>query len=145
MADIIRAIGFKKALELFEQGRIKEGKVLLQSLQDEYVALCSENDILKKQLGEVADVLNLAEKVEYDGQKYWLIDGGERKGPFCQLCYDRDGQLVNLQPQGQHWECQNCKSMYMTPNQQNEPSKSRTTIKTTLKKTIPLFLERELG
>lgn len=144
MADVFRATGFKRALDLFENGRFEEGRILLKSLQDEFLAVCEENEILKEQLNEVAEVLDLAERVEYDGQKYWLVESGSRKGPFCQLCYDRDGLLVHLQSHGNHWECQSCESLYMAPKPTLKTTKPALE-KPAAKKTIPLFLEREIG
>ena len=82
-STLFQATGYKRVLELFEQGRFEEGKAVLKSLQEEFIAVCEENEALKAQLSEVADVLDLAEKVRFDGQKYWLNDGKERKGPFA--------------------------------------------------------------
>ncbi len=145
MADVFHATGFKRTLDLFKNGRFEEGEILLKTLQDEYLAVCEENEALKSQLNEVAEVLDLAERVEYDGQKYWLNEDGTRKGPFCQLCYDRDGILVHLQSHGTHWECQSCNSIFMAPKPSRKPTKLETPGKVAPKKTIPLFLERELG
>lgn len=145
MADIFQATGFKRTLDLFQAGRIEEGTILLKSLQDEFLVVCEENEVLKKQLNEVAEVLDLAERVEYDGQKYWLAEEENRKGPFCQLCYDRDGLLVHLQSHGNHWECQSCNSIYMTPKPSLQPPQQEPSTKSRQRKTIPLFLEREIG
>lgn len=144
-STIFQATSFKRALNLCKEGKHEEAEALMKSLQDEFLAVCEENEALKLQLTEVADVLDLADKVQFDGQKYWLADEKERKGPFCQVCYDRDGLLVHLQEHDNHWECQSCQGLYMIPQEANEPQKKKSTLRTTLKKTIPLFLERELG
>lgn len=144
-STLFQATGFKRALSLCKEGKFTEAEALLKSLQDEFVAISEENETLKMQLTEVADVLDLADKVQFDGQKYWLLDEDEKKGPFCQVCYDRDGLLVHLQEHENHWECQNCNGLYMVPREKNETKGTRAPLKTTLKKTIPLFLERELG
>ena len=143
-STIFQATGFKRTLALCKEGKYQEAEALLKSLQDEFLALCQENEILKTQLSDVADVLDLAEKVQFDGQKYWLVDDGERKGPFCQICYDRDGLLINLQGHENHWECQSCRSLYMIPRNEKTTPRPKSFLKTTLKKTIPLFLEQEM-
>lgn len=143
VSTIFQATGFKRVAELFEEGKTEEAKAVLKSLQDEFLAVCDENEALKEQLTEVANILDLADKVQYDGQKYWLMDEGERKGPFCQVCYDRDGLLVNLQEHKNHWECQNCNGLYMRSTAKLA-KKKKPRIRTTLKKTIPLFLEQEM-
>ncbi len=144
-STIFQATGYKRALELFERGKFEEGRAVLKSLQEEFIAMCEENEALKAQLSEVADVLDLAEKVRFDGQKYWLDDGDEKKGPFCQVCYDRDGLLVHLHEHENHWECQSCNSLYMIPRDGKTPPNRQAPLRTTLKKTIPLFLETEMG
>ena len=145
-STLYQATGFKRALILCKEGKYTEAEAILKSLQDEFLAVCEENEALKAQLSEVADVLDLAERVQFDGQKYWLMDGDEKKGPFCQVCYDRDGLLVHLQERGKHWECQNCRGLYMIPRGEAEPApKKKDTARKATKKTIPLFLEREMG
>lgn len=144
-STLFQATGYKRALELCEEGKIDEAKAVLKSLQEEFIAVCEENEALKSQLSEVADVLDLAEKVQFDGQKYWLNDDSDRKGPFCQVCYDRDGLLVHLHEHENHWECQNCNSLYMIPRDKSPKHNSKPQLRTTLKKTIPLFLETEMG
>jgi len=145
VSSLFQATGFKRALDLCKGGKHDEAEALLKSLQDEFMAVCEENEALKAQLSEVAEVLDLAEKIQFDGQKYWLIDDGTRKGPFCQVCYDRDGLLVHLQDHDNHWECQSCNGLYMKPRTQSAPAKKKAPLRTTLRKTIPLFLEQEMG
>lgn len=147
VSTLFQATGFKRALDLFRLGKHEEAEALLKSLQDEFIAVCEENEALKTQLTEVADILDLAERVQFDGQKYWLVEDGKRKGPFCQVCYDRDGLLIHLQEHENHWECQNCHGLYMIPRTIKEApaAKKKPFLRTTLKKTIPLFLEQEMG
>lgn len=145
-SSLFQATGFKRALSLCKEGKFDEAEAVLKSLQDEFLAMCEENEALKSQLTEVADVLDLAEKVQFDGQKYWLVEDEQKKGPFCQVCYDRDGLLVHLQEKENHWECQNCQGLYMIPrNDDKQPAKKKPIMRSTVKKTIPLFLEHEMG
>ncbi|WP_319543568.1 hypothetical protein [uncultured Pseudodesulfovibrio sp.] len=143
-STMFQATGFKRALDLCKQGKLDEAAVLLKSLQDEFLAVCEENEALKEQLSEVADVLDLAEKIQFDGQKYWLTDEGEKKGPFCQVCYDRDGLLVHLHQHENHWECQSCHGLYLIPRDTQAETRKKPLLRTTLKKAIPLFLEQEM-
>jgi hypothetical protein len=144
-STVFQATGFKRALDLCKEGKNDEAEALQKSLQDEFLAVCEENEALKTQLSEVADILDLAGKVQFDGQKYWLVDDGERKGPFCQVCYDRDGLLIHLHEHDNHWECQSCRGLYMIPRDTINKPKKKTFLRTTLKKTIPLFLEQEMS
>ena len=145
-STLFQATSFKRALTLCKAGKFDEAEAILKSLQDEFLAVCEENEALKSQLTEVADVLDLAEKVQFDGQKYWLVEDDQKKGPFCQVCYDRDGLLVHLQEKENHWECQNCRGLYMIPRKETDkPARKKAPVRSTLKKTIPLFLEHEMG
>lgn len=135
MKNLVYATGFKQALDLCKAGNWDEARETLRDLQDEYLALCEENQVLKKQLCEVADTLDLAENMRFDGQKYWLESEGRREGPYCQLCYDRDGALVRLQQQDRHWQCKGCGNLYM---KLESPKKSK------LQGAIPALSERLL-
>jgi hypothetical protein len=137
VTKLANATGFKRVLDLCKGGRYREAEVLLKSLQDEYLAVCEENDALKKQLGEVAEVLDLSERVKFDGRKYWLEEEGELSGPFCQVCYDRDGLLINLQERGPRWECCHCKSIFLETVQEDRPAPRSTA------KELPLFTDHE--
>lgn len=139
---VIHATGFKRALDLFKEGKHEEAEAVLKSLQDEFLAILEENELLKEQLTEVADVLDMADKIEFDGQKYWLHEDGIRQGPYCQVCYDRDGLLVHLQEHNNHWECQGCRNLFMRPRDADEKSGP---FRKALQKTLPLFLETETG
>jgi hypothetical protein len=144
-STMFQATGFKRALTLCKEDRYEEAEAVLKSLQEEFLAVCEENEALKLQLTEVANVLDLADKVQFDGQKYWLMEENEKRGPFCQVCYDRDGLLVHLQEHDNHWECQSCRGLYMISREKDLPTKKKGYMRTTLKKTIPLFLEQEMS
>lgn len=139
VTKMVQATGFKRILELCKAGRFREAEMILKGLQDEFLALCEENDVLKKQLGEVAEILDLSEKIRFDGRKYWLDEDGEITGPFCQVCYDRDGLLIHLQARGPQWECSHCKSIFLetVPEQENARQSAHA------EKQLPLFMDRE--
>jgi hypothetical protein len=139
LRSVIHATGFKKVFDLFCAGKTEQARELLTSLQDEFLAVHEENEILKKQLGEVARVLDLAETVQFDGQKYWIVEDGEKKGPFCQVCYDREGALVRLQQRDRHWECVGCGGLYMEPKKSKAPAPVRLAGREPARKLIQLF------
>lgn len=139
--NIINAMGFKQVADLFESGQDEAAKELLRTLQDEFIALHDENEVLKRQLGEVAEVLDMAESLEYDGQKYWLYESGEKTGPYCQLCYDRDGMLVRLQKKGAHWECHSCKNIYLDTRSRDNTQPRKKFSRMSFKSPIPLFVK----
>lgn len=141
VTKMVQATGFKRILDLAKAGRFREAEMILKGLQDEFLAICEENDALKKQLGEVAEILDLSEKIRFDGRKYWLDEDGDITGPFCQVCYDREGLLIHLQERGSRWECSHCKSIFLetTPAQQEQPQNAHT------EKQLPLFMDRDFA
>lgn len=144
MEKLLHATCFKRVLELAEAGEWDDAREFLRDLQDEYLALCEENEALKRQLCEVADTLDLAEDMRFDGQKYWIESEGRREGPYCQLCYDRDGQLVRLQEQPRHWQCKCCGNLYLKlrPERKNDPASGKAVPNPRLlKNPIPLFVK----
>ncbi|MEF2145899.1 MAG: hypothetical protein V3573_10670 [Desulfovibrionaceae bacterium] len=141
MDSLMHATCFKKAFDLGKAGKWDEALELLRDLQDEYVALWEENRALKQQLCEVADILDLAENMHFDGQKYWLDVDGRREGPYCQLCYDKEGQMVRLQEQDRHWQCRGCGNLYMKRKLREATVREDTPPTRLLKSPIPLFVK----
>lgn len=144
MDNLLHATCFKQALDLAKAGRWEEARETLRDLQDEYLALCEENQALKRQLCEVADTLDLAENMRFDGRKYWLEIDGRREGPYCQVCYDRDGKLVRLQQQQRHWQCKGCGNLYLkleSPEKQAKQTRQSAVPSRLLKTPIPLFVK----
>jgi hypothetical protein len=76
----------------------------------EIQSLIAEKDEKIKQLKET---LETNKNVKYDKPYYWLGEGSEREGPYCQHCFDKDGKLIRLQGYGSgYWDCKVCKNNY---------------------------------
>ena len=76
----------------------------------EIQSLIAEKDEKIKQLQET---LETKKNVKYDKPYYWLGEGPEREGPYCQHCFDKDGKLIRLQGYGNgYWDCKVCKNNY---------------------------------
>ncbi len=138
---MLKAASFKKAFELFEKGRTQYGRNILEDLQTEYVELCDEVKFLKKQLVEVAEIVDLTESIEYDGQKYWLVEDLHKRGPYCQLCYDRDGLLIRLQDKERNWRCLSCGNIFAKPQKMDETLSGEKNIGKVINSVIPLFVK----
>lgn len=136
--DMVKGMEFKRVLELIQRGRPEQARALLAQLQERFLSLCQENENLRRQMDEVTQILNLAESVEFDGQKYWLNENFRKKGPYCQVCYDRDALLVRLQEHDKHWHCQGCGNLYLKRAQGAERKQG---LRAVQGKTIPLFVD----
>ena len=103
---------FKEVNDLYTKGKCDEAKRVLAELQEKYIEVHDENEMLRTQLQEFEDVLYLAKNLEYDGHSYWLKTGTIKQGPFCQSCFDRDGLLIRLGETGDQWRCLSCGIVY---------------------------------
>ena len=105
-----------KLLELMEQLQ----RTQLQAMEQLFRAaeLENENKVLKQQLA-------LTESMTFDGMLYWQDEGNDRKGPFCQRCFDDDGKAVRLQEgwdrYSSPWRCTRCKESYGQGDPYPEP------------------------
>jgi len=65
------------------------------------------------QILELKDKLSIKQKLQWSKPYYWLVDGENKDGPYCQHCYDKFKELIRLQGIGEgYWECKACKNGY---------------------------------
>jgi len=73
------------------------------------VGLLEKDEIIKR----LQQTLELKEKLTYNAPYYWNMEKGERVGPFCQVCYDKEYKLIRLQNGGGgSWSCLSCKNTF---------------------------------
>ncbi|GHV54095.1 hypothetical protein FACS1894206_06130 [Deltaproteobacteria bacterium] len=99
---------FKEIHDLYTRGETEEGRKQLRELQARYVHLCDENAILRNQIQGYEDILYLSRNLIFDGTFYWLITGSIKQGPFCPVCYNRDGLLLRLSDDETNRICLTC-------------------------------------
>lgn len=99
---------FREVHELFSRGLIDDARIALAELQQRYITLCDENNVLKQQVREFEDVLHLSRNLVFDGSVYWLITGKIKQGPFCQDCYNSEGLLIRLTDSPGCRQCGQC-------------------------------------
>ncbi len=103
---------FKEIHDLYACGQVEEARHQLSELQTRYVNLCDENAALRTQIEGYEDVLHLSRSLIFDGIFYWLITGSIKQGPFCPVCYNRDGLLLRLTDDGASRYCPTCGSRF---------------------------------
>ena len=86
-------------------GSLADAKMQIAEIQEALI----ESDKEKK---ELINELNLRENLIYEKPYYFKkLNEGEKDGPFCQLCYDKNSKLIRLQDWGDgQWVCQSCKT-----------------------------------
>jgi len=88
---------------------------LISALADAKIEVTEIQQVLLEKDAEVRDLkakLEVRAKLQWEKPYYWLIDGTEKDGPFCQHCYDKNRELIRLQGSSGYWECKACKSGY---------------------------------
>ncbi|MCC8193291.1 MAG: hypothetical protein LIP28_01410 [Deltaproteobacteria bacterium] len=103
---------FKEIHDLYTGGQIEEARHQLSELQARYVNLCDENAVLRTQIQGYEDILYLSRSLIFDGIFFWLITGSIKQGPFCPVCYNRDGLLLRLTDDGSSRHCLTCGSRF---------------------------------
>jgi len=89
---------------------------LISALADAKIKVTEVQQALLDQDAKVRGLqeqLRLKQKLQWEKPYYWLIDGANKDGPFCQHCYDKGQELIRLQGNGEgYWECKACKNNY---------------------------------
>ena len=103
---------FKEVHDLYAKGLIEDARQQLSELQARYINLCDENAVLRTQIQGYEDILYLSRSLVFDGIFYWLTTGSIKQGPFCPVCYNRDGLLLRLTDDGASRHCLTCGSHF---------------------------------
>ena len=112
---------YKEIVELIKSGSTAEAQEKVMALRIAALELQEENLRLKDRIRELEqrseEKTDVKDNLEFDGTVYWLItkdnSGNEMKdGPYCQLCYDKEGKTMRLQDQRETWLCFSCGSVH---------------------------------
>lgn len=116
--------GYSDAVELVKKGLTIEAQEKIISLRGAAIALEDRILILEEENRELKKQLEIKGKIKYEAPYYWLLDGEERDGPYCQVCYDKDGKLIRLQDYGSgDWHCYSCGHTFF-----NKPAESNVSV-----------------
>lgn len=87
----------KSIIDLVKTGMTIEAQEKIMELREAAVELKAENALLKESLAEMKRVADVKDRIEWREPFYFLRAGDKNDGPFCQLCYDKNGELIRLQ------------------------------------------------
>lgn len=88
---------------------------LISALADAKIEVTEIQQVLLEKDAELRALktqLEVKAKLHWEKPYYWLIEGSQKDGPYCQHCYDKNHELIRLQGNGGCWECKACKSRY---------------------------------
>ncbi len=69
-----------------------------------------------KIIEELQNKLKIKSSIKWYEPYYWVVkvESGEKEGPYCQVCYDKDEALIRLYKQEKGaWSCKVCKNNYL--------------------------------
>jgi hypothetical protein len=98
---------------LIKKGMTLEAQEKIMELREAALQCQEENLNLRKRIQELENQLTIRENLIFERPVYYLKSEGKKDGPFCQVCYDRDGKLIRLQDYApREWNCIACRSFY---------------------------------
>jgi len=97
---------------------LADAKIQIADIQQLIIDKDTELRLAKEQIA-------LKENLTWERPYYWILNGSEKDGPFCQKCYDNDHKLIRLQSGTNRgfWRCRVCSSTY-TDSSYNPPRQS---------------------
>lgn len=100
----------KDIAELIKKYNDQELYQRIVDLRDEIFSLKSENLSLKEDLLSIRKQQTNEAAMIWEPPYYWKIVDGEKDGPFCQHCWDKDKKAIRLQDAGGkgYWKCNVC-------------------------------------
>lgn len=110
--DVAKAL--KTATDAIDDAQLKlQMAELISALADAKIE-AAEN---AEKISELQRQLNTKSAFEFDGTKYFRIDGeGEQVGPYCPTCYDSENKEIRLQPTRGgtfgDWHCRTCRGSF---------------------------------
>ncbi len=67
-----------------------------------------------EEIRKLQDEMKVKGNMVFESPHYWLDNGEEKEGPFCQACYDNMNKLVRLQCyKSGLWNCRVCGSNFV--------------------------------
>jgi hypothetical protein len=72
-----------------------------------------------QEINNLKQQLYTKENLVFERPYYFhILDNGEKDGPFCQNCYDKDGKLIRLQNERTRgsWHCRTCTCSFQDKN-----------------------------
>jgi hypothetical protein len=108
---------YKDIMELVKKGATVEAQEQIMELREFALGLQEENFDLKEKTKSLEEALQLRKSVQWSEPYYFIVDGENKDGPYCQRCKDVDDNLVRLQGRNNDfWSCFECKANYKGPS-----------------------------
>jgi len=109
--DALKSIAkvLQEAGKIEQYQQILDAMAKLLEMQNRITELESENK-------ECEEKLKIKENLIYENNAYWINKEGKKEGPFCSRCWDKNKDLIRLQPTANpsSSRCPECKNSFKT-------------------------------
>ena len=108
---------YKEIIDLTKKGSTLEAQEKIIELREAALNLQDENIGLREKIKELEKKQDLSKKVIWEKPHYWLKDGENQDGPFCQKYYDVERKLIRMQGGNNDvWTCFQCNCTVRGPS-----------------------------
>ena len=108
--------------DLIKKGLTVEAQEQIMALREAAIDLQEENIEIKERVQALEKALKHKNEILFQNGAYWIVDGDNKDGPFCQKCYDSEQLLMRLFegkafiPSTEQWGigkiCRKCESVH---------------------------------
>ena len=107
----------KEIVDLILKGSVIEAQEKIMEIRETAVRMQEENLKLRQHINVLEGEIAFRGKVAWEQPYYWVEDKGNRTGPYCQTCYDKEAKLIRLQGgENGTWQCKSCKNSFFDNN-----------------------------
>jgi len=104
---------YKDIVDLIKKGATLEAQEKIMELREAALAVQEENLQLQTRIKELEEKLTLRSKIKWEKPFYWTESQGQKDGPYCQRCYDKEELLMRLKDHRNGiWTCPECNASY---------------------------------
>ncbi len=114
---VIMAIipSYKEIISLMKKGLTLEAQEKIIELREIALQFQQENIEKKEEVNKLLKLMEIEKSISWEKPFYYTLKEKIKEGPFCQLCYDKNKNLIRLQnPEKGCFRCLACDNDYYT-------------------------------
>lgn len=106
---------YKEIISLMKKGLTIEAQKKIIELREIALQFQQESLDTKEKLRKLTETCEIEKAISWEQPFYYIKKPDKKDGPFCQLCYDKNKDLIRLQnPDKGIFRCLSCNNDYLT-------------------------------
>lgn len=104
--------GLKDAAGILkEAGKIEQYRQILE-IQEKLLEMQNKISELETENRNLKEKLEIKGQLVFENNAYWLVENGEKDGPYCSCCWDDNRKTIRMQPCGNpaYFSCPKCEN-----------------------------------